>query len=114
MASGIALSPDGTYLYYSPISSRNLFRIPTSFLKNKPGPPNNIYGNILAQRAVQNLGQKGGHADGLETNSAGYIYQGSPEHNAIWYYDEASGLTLPFVRDPRIQVGPLYKQKAQC
>ncbi|TFK52125.1 hypothetical protein OE88DRAFT_1735113, partial [Heliocybe sulcata] len=37
---GIALSADGAYLYFSPLSSRRLYRVPTSYLLVEPGPTN--------------------------------------------------------------------------
>ena len=68
-ADGLALGADGEWLYYSPLASRRLYRVPTKLLRKKPGPPNNLYGNILVQRAVQDTGEKGGHSDGFETDS---------------------------------------------
>ena len=68
-ADGLALGGDGEWLYYSPLASRRLYRVPTKLLRKKPGPPNNLYGNILVQRAVQDTGEKGGHSDGFETDS---------------------------------------------
>jgi sugar lactone lactonase YvrE len=43
------------------------------------------------------------HADGLETDSTGVIYQGAPEHNAIWGFRPETGEYFSVVRDPRIQ-----------
>ncbi|OCH93332.1 hypothetical protein OBBRIDRAFT_327300 [Obba rivulosa] len=101
-ADGIALSADGEFLYVSPITSRQLWRVPTSVLKVQPSPanPNAI---ILANQAVQNLGQKGSNSDGLETDSNGFIYLGSPEQNAISRFNPSTGMVEPFIRDPAIQ-----------
>ncbi|EMD31899.1 hypothetical protein CERSUDRAFT_119203 [Gelatoporia subvermispora B] len=101
-ADGIALSADGEFLYVSPITSRQLWRVPTSVIKVQPSSanPNAI---ILANQAVQNLGQKGGNSDGLETDSNGFIYLGAPEQNAISRFNPNTGLVEPFIRDPAIQ-----------
>lgn len=37
----------------------------------------NPYAFLLAKQAVESLGEYVGHADGLETDSSGYIYVGS-------------------------------------
>ncbi|KAH9832498.1 major royal jelly protein-domain-containing protein [Rhodofomes roseus] len=101
-ADGIALSPDGEYIYFAPLASRQFWRIPTSYLKVKPGPDYpSAY--MLAKRAVEHLGESGSNADGMETDSSGYIYAGAPEHNAVTRYNPATGLVEPFVRDPAIQ-----------
>ncbi|KAI0635247.1 major royal jelly protein-domain-containing protein [Trametes polyzona] len=99
---GIALSADGEFLYYTPLAGRHLFRVPTSVLKVRPSAtnPNAI---ILANQAVQDLGETGSHADGLETDDQGFIYLGAPEHNAINRFNPKTGMIEPFIRDPAIQ-----------
>ena len=73
----LTFSTDGELLYISPITSRRLYRVPTSFLKVQPGPLN-PNAALLAQQAVQDLGEKGGLSDGMETDTQGFIYFGSP------------------------------------
>jgi len=68
-ADGIALSPDGTTLYYSPLSSRRLYSVRTAML-GKPGT------------AVQDLGLKG-FSDGLECDAQGRVYAGDLEQRQI-------------------------------
>ncbi|KAI0372030.1 hypothetical protein BV20DRAFT_964722 [Pilatotrama ljubarskyi] len=99
---GVALSPDGEFFYYAPLSARRLFRIPTSFLKIQPSAtnPNAI---ILANQAVQDLGDVGSHLTGLETDDRGFIYLPAPEHNAINRFNPNTGMIEPFVRNPFIQ-----------
>ncbi|CCM05865.1 uncharacterized protein FIBRA_08101 [Fibroporia radiculosa] len=101
-ADGIALSADGEYIYVTPLTSRHLYRVPTSYLKQQPSSVN-PYAALLAHEAVQTLGEFGGHADGLETDSTGYIYVGSQEHNAIHRYNATTGIVEPFIRSPFIQ-----------
>jgi len=101
-ADGIALSADGAYLYFAPLASRQFWRVATSYLKQEPGP-NNPYAYLMAKQAVEHLGESGSNADGLETDSSGYIYGGAPEHNAVTRFNPATGLFEPFVRAPFIQ-----------
>ncbi|KAI0938768.1 hypothetical protein AcV5_000377 [Taiwanofungus camphoratus] len=101
-ADGIALSADGEYLYVTPLASRHLWRVPTSYLKVQPSAEN-PYAFLLAKQAVESLGEYVGHADGLETDSSGYIYVGSQEHNAVNRFNPATGIVEPFVRSPVIQ-----------
>ncbi|KZT18681.1 hypothetical protein NEOLEDRAFT_1079500 [Neolentinus lepideus HHB14362 ss-1] len=100
---GIALSADGAYLYFSPLSSRRLYRVPTSYLLVEPGPVNPNAANA-AIAATEFLGLMGGsHADGLETDASGVIYVGACEQNGITMYHPDAGMWMPFIRDPRIQ-----------
>ncbi len=68
---------DGEFFYFAPLSARRLFRIPTSFLKIQPSAvnPNAI---ILANQAVQDLGDTGSHLNGLESDDQGFIYLTAP------------------------------------
>jgi len=101
-ADGIALSADGTWLYFCPISSRRLYRVSTDLLKSQPSSTK-PQAAVLASQGVQDLGEKGSHSDGLETDSTGFIYTSAPEHNAIFRYNPSTGLVETFVRDPAIQ-----------
>ncbi|KAL6299415.1 major royal jelly protein-domain-containing protein [Sparassis latifolia] len=99
---GIALSADGEYLYVSPLADRHFWRVPTTYLKVQPSSEN-PYAALLARQAVQEMGEAGSHADGLETDAAGYIYSGAPEHNAVYRFNNNTGIMEPFVRNPAIQ-----------
>lgn len=73
---GIALSPDGATLYYSPLSSRHGYAVPTRLLRDPD------VGEAELAQAVRDLGEKGA-SDGLETDAAGNLYATDYEHNAI-------------------------------
>lgn len=96
---GIQLSPDGSRVYYSALTTNHLYSIPTANLLATPSDP---LVEIAAANNVTNHGQRGGNANGFEGDSNGLIYQLIPEHNAIYYYDPRDLQTHPFVRDPRI------------
>jgi sugar lactone lactonase YvrE len=73
---GIALSPDGSTLYYSALSSRHLFAVSTALLHDP-----DLTGAMLSA-AVRDLGEKGA-SDGLEADASGAVYASDYEHNSI-------------------------------
>ena len=75
-ADGIALSADGATLYYCPLSSRHLFSVPTSLLRDP-----SVSDETIA-KAVVDLGEKGA-SDGLEADNKGRLYAGDYERNSI-------------------------------
>ncbi|THU82039.1 NHL repeat-containing protein [Dendrothele bispora CBS 962.96] len=97
---GFAISADGKFLYFTPVASRELYRVETAPLLVKPS--DDPFSVIRAVNSVQFLGQMGGGADGFETDDTGTIYLSSTEHNSINTYNPKTGLVEPFVRDPMI------------
>ncbi|PWN41571.1 hypothetical protein IE81DRAFT_334852 [Ceraceosorus guamensis] len=99
---GIALSPDGQWLYYSPLVSQYLYRVPTSVLLRDNGPDgaDGHQAELEASYAVQNLGQKGSQTNGF-CESDGAIYLLAPEQSAIFRWNYETSRIEPFARDPR-------------
>lgn len=95
-ADGITLSADGETLYYSVVSGRYLYSVPTALLRSR-----SLTSELMATGAVQQLTQKG-VSDGLESDSNNMIYGGSMETNSIFSFNPANGTVQTFVRDPRI------------
>lgn len=95
-ADGIALSADGSTLYWSVTASRLLFSIPTARLRDT-SPAS----KVKAQASVQELGEKG-VSDGIDTDSNDLVYVGSFENNALNIYNPENATVTTFVRDPRI------------
>ena len=91
---GITLSPDGGTLFYSPLSSRRLYSIPTLLLSD----PRATEAELAA--AVRDEGEKG-FADGLCTDARGRIYTTNAEHDAV-LRREPDGSYATVMRDPRI------------
>jgi sugar lactone lactonase YvrE len=96
---GIQISPDGSMIYYSPLTGNCLYSIPSTNLLARDTDP---LAELSASSNVSSLGQRGGNANGFEGDSNGLIYQLMPEHNGIFYYDVKDLQTHPFVRDPRV------------
>lgn len=95
-ADGITLSNDGETLYFSAVSSRYLYSVPTARLRDRSS-----FSELMATASVMNLGQKG-VSDGLESDSNGIVYAGSVEQNAVVIYNPSNGTVSTYVRDPRI------------
>lgn len=95
-ADGIALSADGSTLYWKAVSKRYLYSIPTSYLL-----AHDQHSEILAQGAVNQHSQTG-VTDGMETDTNGFIYHGYMEQEGISFFNPANGSDTLFVRDPRI------------
>lgn len=89
---GIAISPDGETLYYSAVSGRHLYSVPTAALLDEK-----ISEKQLAAK-VKNLGLKGA-SDGLETDNKGRVYGGDYEHNSIRVLDKGKWSTLVHSRE---------------
>ncbi|MFF9488199.1 L-dopachrome tautomerase-related protein [Streptomyces sp. NPDC014676] len=93
-ADGIALSPDGEWLYYCPLSSRRLYAVRTRDLVRARSDRG------VSAIPVRDLGAKG-MSDGLETDRAGRVYGGDLENNAI-VRRELDGTYRTLIRDERL------------
>lgn len=94
-ADGIALSADGSTLYFKTTGGREMYSVPTARLRDQ-----SPYAEILARGAVGFLGETG-LTDGMETDSNDMIYGGNIEDNSIFQYNPSTGVISTFVRDPR-------------
>jgi sugar lactone lactonase YvrE len=76
-ADGIAISADGSRLYYCPLMSRKLYSVSIDCLCDRQMDDRAVAESVIDE------GDKGGGADGLESDAAGYIYATNYEHQAI-------------------------------
>ncbi len=76
-ADGIAIGADGVRLYYCPLGSQRLYSVDIEALVERSRDEEKIAATVIDE------GDKGGGADGLETDAAGHIYATNYEHNAI-------------------------------
>jgi sugar lactone lactonase YvrE len=74
---GIAISANGTRLYYCPLGSRKLYSVDTDALADRSLNDREVAATVTDE------GDRGGASDGLESDAAGYIYSTNYEHNAI-------------------------------
>ncbi|MBC8141321.1 MAG: yellow, partial [Armatimonadetes bacterium] len=91
---GIAISPSGDYLYYKPLASRRLYRVPTAALVDTNIPDDDV------ATKVENLGVVG-VTDGMEEDTRGRIYLTDWERRAITRR-ETTGKMTTVVQDDRL------------
>jgi sugar lactone lactonase YvrE len=92
---GIAISADGSRLYYCPLASRKLYSVATDALCDRALDDDAVAATVIDE------GDKGGAADGLESDTAGYIYATNYEHNAI-LRRRPTGEWETIAHDPRL------------
>jgi sugar lactone lactonase YvrE len=92
---GIAISADGSRLYYCPMESRRWYSVPTDLLADRSASDDEV------AAAVRDEGDKGGMSDGLETDDKGRFYLTDGEHNAI-LRRLPDGTVETLVHDPRL------------
>lgn len=93
-STGIALTPDHSYLYYKPLTDHNLYRIPTQDLQDTT-----LTANVLSAR-VENLGTYVA-TSGMIFDQSGNLYMGDIEQHRIIKLDANLKLTT-IVTDSRI------------
>lgn len=96
---GIAITgPAGghaEWLYYSALSGRHLFRVKVDALSDP------MMSEADTEKTIQDLGEKGGAGDGLESDAEGRVYIGDYEHDSI-HRRNTDGRLETLVNDPRI------------
>jgi sugar lactone lactonase YvrE len=104
-ADGIALSPDGAWLYYTSLSARTWWKVPTAELLRNPNPRKG--GDALAawsaRRSVVYLGRLPSHVDGFESDADGNVFISAPELNSIYIWNPKDEMLKLYVRDKLIQ-----------
>jgi sugar lactone lactonase YvrE len=93
-ADGLALSADGTRLYYCPLASRRLYSVDTLLLRDPAAPDDAI------AATVRDEGMKPA-SDGLESDAQGRVYATAYELNAI-VRRTAEPRYETLVHDPRV------------
>lgn len=93
-ADGIAISPDGKTLYYSPLISHRLYSVSVDALVNRDKSESDV------ASTVKDLGERPGASDGLESDAQGRVYLSDYEHNAIHRLN-LDGSFETLVHDPR-------------
>ncbi|GAB2963252.1 L-dopachrome tautomerase-related protein [Micromonospora polyrhachis] len=92
---GIAIAADGSRLYYCPLASRHWYSVATDALADRSVADAEVATTVVDE------GDKGGGADGLETDDAGRLYLTSYEHNAV-VRRRPDGEYETVVHDPRL------------
>jgi len=92
---GIAISPDAKWLYYSVLTGRHLFRVSVDALADQRKSDADV------AKTIEDLGEKGGSADGLESDTEGRVYITDFENNSV-HRRNADGKLETLVSDPRL------------
>lgn len=92
---GIALSADGSRLYYCALASRRWYSVDTDALADRDLDDARVAATVVDE------GDKGGGSDGLETDDTGALYLTSYEQNAV-LRRRPDGEFETVVHDPRL------------
>ncbi len=94
-ADGIAIAADGSRIYYCPLASRRWYSVDADALADRSVSDADVAATVVDE------GDKGGAADGLETDDQGRLYLTNGEHNAI-LRRLPDGTFETLVHDPRL------------
>lgn len=92
---GIALSADGTRLYYCPLASRKLYSVSVDALCDRSRDDASVAATVVDE------GDKGTGSGGLESDTDGNLYLSAYEHNAV-LRRTPDGQYGTVVHDPRL------------
>ncbi|HEY5736862.1 MAG TPA: L-dopachrome tautomerase-related protein [Nitrososphaeraceae archaeon] len=95
-ADGIAISSDGSRIYYCPLGSRKLYSVDTDSLVDRSLDERKVADTVIDE------GDRGGASDGLESDATGYIYSTNYEHNSIMRRHPNNREWETVVHDPRL------------
>jgi sugar lactone lactonase YvrE len=84
---GIAISADGSRLFYCPLSSHHLYSIATDLLVDQTRSDAEIGASVQDETRTF-------ASDGLYQDAAGAIYLTDWEHNAVWRRNGANDFTM--------------------
>ena len=93
---GIAISSDGSRLYYCPLGSRKLYSVDIDAIADRSHDTKKVADTVADE------GDRGGASDGLESDATGYIYSTNYEHNSILRRHPDNRQWETVVHDPRL------------
>jgi sugar lactone lactonase YvrE len=94
-ADGIAISADGSRLYYCPLASRRLWSVSVDALVDRKADDAAVAATVVDE------GDTGSGSDGLETDDADRLYLTAYERDAVLRRSSDGGLE-PLAHDPRL------------
>ena len=99
---GIALSPDGDYLYWKPITSNTLYRMKTEVLRNPAASASAV------SAAVEKFATTF-PCDGMWMDAKGNLYLGKINENAVVQIKPDKSMTT-VAKDPKLQWPDTFSQ----
>ncbi len=94
-ADGIAISADGSLLYYCPINSTKLYSVSTDALRDRTKSDAQVAATVRVVTGKM-------PADGLESDANGAVYMTDPVTDSIHRWNPQTGLTETLAHDPRL------------
>ena len=94
-ADGIALSADGSELFYCPINSTKLYAVSTAFLRDRSKSDADVASTVRIATGKM-------PSDGLESDASNNVYMTDPVTDSIHRFNPHTGLTETLVHDPRL------------
>ncbi len=94
-ADGIAISADGSLIYYCPINSTKLYSVSTEALRDKSKSDAQVGATVRVATGKM-------PSDGLESDASGAVYMTDPVTDSIHRWNPKTGLTETIAHDPRI------------
>ncbi len=88
-ADGIAMSADGSRIFYCPLSSRRLYSVDTAAVLDRGRDDDDV------AQTVTDHGDKGA-SDGMESDTDGALYVTAYEHSAVFRRDAEGGWSTVF------------------
>ncbi len=92
----IALSRDGAWLYYAPITNRHLYRVASTALLDTALKPAELASKVeeLPPKTM---------SDGITTDNEGHVYLSDLEHSAVVRYTPATGAMTTLIKTERLR-----------
>ena len=94
-ADGIAISADGSELYYCPISGTKLYSVSTAALRDRSKSDANVASTVRIATGKM-------PSDGLESDAAGNVYLSDPVTDSIHRWNSKTGVVDTIAHDPRL------------
>ncbi len=94
-ADGIAISADGSTLYYCPINGTKLYAVSTAMIRDRTKSDAQVAATVRIVTGKM-------PSDGLESDAAGNVYLSDPVTNSIHRWSPTTGLIETLVHDPRL------------
>ena len=101
-ADGIALSPDGKYLYWQALTGKSLYRIPTEVLQGAAGNPDAAAGKFEKVATTEPV-------DGFWMDKSGTLYLSAIGDNAVKALN-ADGTMRTVLQDSRLRWPDTFSQ----
>ncbi|MGI4853477.1 MAG: SMP-30/gluconolactonase/LRE family protein, partial [Janthinobacterium lividum] len=92
---GLAISADGSLIYYCPINSTNLYAVSADALRDRSKSESQVEATVRVVAGKM-------PSDGLESDANGAVYLTDPVTNSVHRWNPGTGLIDTLAHDPRL------------